>query len=277
LGTTPEVKTSISNLAWDRKNSPEIISMLGEMGIDGIEIAPTKIWEDLEHLKVQERKVFLELLANNGLRVSGIQSLSFGHPEFQIFDRSTWPKFIAHLRKIITLGGHLEADFAVFGSPKNRLKGRIGLEEANTVAIDFFSQLIPDLQECNIKLTLEPNAVEYGADYLTNYCDVVHLSEAINSPWIVPQIDTGCMWMSGENVENSFNYFRPAHVHLSNPNLEQLPGESDFLPFLNLMKSTNYEGWVVVEMLLKSGNDVEDIRATATWLLETLKIASKEA
>ena len=271
------MKTSISNLAWDKKNSLEVISMLGEMGIDGIEIAPTKIWEDLELLKVHESKEFLKMLASNGLRVSGIQSLSFGHPEFQIFDLSTWPKFIAHLRNIITLGGQLEANFAVFGSPKNRLRGRIGNEEAHAVAIDFFSQLIPHLEACDIKLTLEPNAVEYGADYLTNYCDVVYLSQAINSPWIVPQIDTGCMWMSGENIEDSFNFFHPAHVHLSIPNLEKLPGRRDFLPFLKLMKSTNYEGWVVVEMLLKSGNEIEDIRTTAKWLLETLKVANKDA
>jgi hypothetical protein len=43
------------------------------------------------------------------------------------------------------------------------------------------------------------------------------------------------------------------------------------------MKSTNYEGWVVVEMLLKSGNEIEDIRTTAKWLLETLKGANKDA
>jgi sugar phosphate isomerase/epimerase len=251
--------------------------MLGEMGIDGIEIAPTKIWEDLEQLKGCEKKEFLKLLDDNGLRVSGIQSLSFGHPEFQIFDLSTWPKFMAHLRNIITLGGELEVDFAVFGSPKNRLRGRIGKAEAHTIATDFFSQLIPHLKACDVKLTLEPNAVEYGADYLTSYRDVVFLSQAIDSPWIVPQIDTGCMWMSGENIEDSFNFFHPAHVHLSTPNLEQPPGHRDFLPFLELMKLTNYEGWVVVEMLLKSGNEIEDIRTTAKWLLKTLKVANKDA
>jgi len=60
-------------------------------------------------------------------------------------------------------------------------------------------------------------------------------------------------------------------VHLSCPNLEPLPGNRDFLPFIKLLKSENYNGWIVVEMLSQSGDEVEEIRRSLNWLLSSLK------
>ncbi len=39
------MKLAISNLAWDRGDDFEIAGLLRSMGINGVEIAPTKIWE----------------------------------------------------------------------------------------------------------------------------------------------------------------------------------------------------------------------------------------
>jgi D-psicose/D-tagatose/L-ribulose 3-epimerase len=240
-------------------------------GVQGIEIAPTLIWPDLENTQFSEVSEFARKVKGEGLSISGIQSLSFGRPELQVFDTSTWSTFRAHLKRMFEIGGQLNASVAVFGSPKNRVKGNLDALEANRKAVDFFGSLIPDLIESNIRLTLEPNAKAYGADFLTNYNQVVHLSEEIGSPWIIPQMDTGCMWMSGDSVEESFSFHQPGHIHLSVPNLEVLPGTQNFDRLLKLVNLSDYAGWIVIEMLVKSSNDVAITVKTAEWLVGELE------
>jgi D-psicose/D-tagatose/L-ribulose 3-epimerase len=260
------LKTSISNLAWTHKNTTELIPKLKTIGVQGIEIAPTLIWPDFENIQFSEVSEFAHKMKGEGISISGIQSLSFGRPELQLFDSSTWGTFREHLKKMFQIGGELDASVAVFGSPKNRVKGDLDELEANRKAVDFFGSLIPDLIENNIRLTLEPNAIAYGADFLTNYNQVVHLSEEIGSPWIIPQIDTGCMWMSGDNVEESFSFHQPGHIHLSLPNLEIFPAEIDFKPFLNRIIHSDYSGWIVIEMLNKSSDQIESVVSATSKL-----------
>lgn len=268
------MKTSISNLAWTNINTATIIPKLRVAGIQGLEIAPTLIWPDFKKNQLPEVSEFSKTIRDEGLSVSGIQSLSFGRPELQLFDTSTWPAFREHLKKMFEVGGHLNASVAVFGSPKNRIKGDINGIEANNIAIDFFASIIPDLVDNNIVLTLEPNAKAYGTDFLTNYTEVVLLSEEIGSPWIVPQIDTGCMWMSGDDIEKSFLFYRPGHVHLSLPNLEIFPGAENFEPLLKVIELSDYSGWIVIEMLNRSGDEVENVISAAEALHNQIRSIS---
>ena len=265
------MKTSISNLAWKHQSTTELLPKLKSIGIQGVEIAPTAIWPNFGDLEVSNVSEFSKVITDEGLSVSGIQSLSFGRPELQVFDTSTWPAFREHLKKMFEVGTKLNASVAVFGSPKNRLKGELSEFETSRLAVDFFGSLLPDLIENNIKLTLEPNATAYGADFLTNYEQVIGLSQEIGSPWIIPQIDTGCMWMSKDDVEESFSSHQPGHIHLSLPNLEVFPAEIDFRPFLNQVKHSDYSNWLVIEMLNKTG-DLENVLSAA----ETLHILIKE-
>ena len=48
-------------------------------------------------------------LQDNGLQVSGLQSLLYGKPDLQLLDRSTWPALLDHLRQVIGVAGALGA------------------------------------------------------------------------------------------------------------------------------------------------------------------------
>ncbi len=270
------MKTSVSNLAWTNQNTTELIPMLKANGIQGIEIAPTMIWPDFGKIQFSEVSEFAHMINDEGMSISGIQSLSFGRPELQVFDSSTWPRFREHLKKMFEVGGKLNASVAVFGSPKNRVKGNLNELEANRMAVDFFTSLIPDLIENNIRLTLEPNAKAYGADFLTNYKQAVNLSEEIGSPWIIPQIDTGCMWMSEDDVEASFSFHRPGHIHLSLPNLETFPSSVDFKPFLNMVVRSEYSNWVVIEMLNSGGDEITNVLSATATLQDLIRELKRE-
>jgi D-psicose/D-tagatose/L-ribulose 3-epimerase len=244
----------------------EVIPKLSNVGIEGIEIAPTAIWPDLDVLSDEDIFQFKAYLDSHNLVVSGVQSLLYGHPELQLFDQKCWEQLRRHLEKMIQIGGLLGADVAVFGSPKNRVKGGLDLNQAHELAQTFLSQLIPCLQANRIVLTLEPNSPDYGADYLTNYEEVIELSMRIDSINIKPQIDTGCLWMVGELPENAISQYVPHHIHLSVPNLKKVPGEFKFDEFMSRASLLNYDRWMVIEMLGTCDDPLITILDTLAWL-----------
>ena len=269
------MKLSISNLAWGLTPLEEITPQLKAAGIDGIEIAPTVLWPDLAKVSMEEVAAVRKFLEDEGLFVSGIQSLLFGHPEFQLFDSSCWEEMLEHLRMVIRIGGILGADVAVFGSPKNRVKGLMSTEIAYQQAKVFFSQLVEVLQENEIILTLEPNAPDYGGDFLVNYNEVLRLSKLIDSTYIAPQIDTGCLWMVNEDPLASFLDFTPHHIHLSTPHLGPVPGNYNFKNLLQAAKDRDFKGWFVIEMLQENPDNYSGVIQSAKWLVEQAKKVSK--
>ena len=261
------MKYSITNLAWGETPLDQVIPKLANIGLQGVEIAPTAIWPDLDNLRDQEVIDFKKYLEGHNLVVSGIQSLLYGHPELQLFDQNCWRDLRKHLEKVIRIGGLLEADVAVFGSPKNRVKGELDKNKADKLAIDFFNQLESCLKESNIVLTLEPNAPDYGADYLTTYEEVINLCRRIDSATIKPQIDTGCLWMNGEDPASEFAKFIPHHIHISAPNLKGVPGNMEFSTFFKLLKLSTYSGWVTIEVV---GTSRDHAIKSINWLRSEL-------
>jgi sugar phosphate isomerase/epimerase len=261
------MKFSISNLAWGNTPLEQVIPKLANAGLHGVEIAPTAIWPDLDQVSDQEVLDFKGYLEGHNLVVSGIQSLLYGHPELQLFDQACWGDLRKHLEKVIRIGALLEADVAVFGSPKNRVKGSLDVKQANELAKFFLTQFEPCLKENSIVLTLEPNAPEYGADYLTSYEEVVLLSEKIDSESIKPQIDTGCLWMIGSSPENAYELEKPHHIHLSVPNLGNVPGSYKFDQLMRKVHETNYRNWLVIEMLAAGSNPLSQVLSAISWLV----------
>ncbi|CAN2228725.1 IolE Sugar phosphate isomerases/epimerases [Candidatus Nanopelagicaceae bacterium] len=260
------MKYSISNLSWGNTPLDKVIPKLSIAGLQGVEIAPTAIWSDLNRLRDQEIIQFKKYLKKNNLVVSGIQSLLYGQPELQLFDQSRWGDLRRHLENMIRIGGLLGADVAVFGSPKNRQKGGLDLNRANDLANAFLIQLIPCLKENNVVLTLEPNAPEYGADYLTTYEDVINLCRSLNTENIQPQIDTGCLWMVGSSPENGYKLRKPHHIHLSVPKLKSVPGTYNFDALMQEVNNTSYANWLVIEMLATEGNPLSQVLQAISWL-----------
>ena len=262
-------RLSISNLAWTDAPIREIGPRIRSAGLDGVELAPTVIWPHAPYVPLDEVQEYARRWHDQGLAVSGVQSLLYGHPEFQIFDPDTWPAMREHLVRVFTLVRSLGAHIAVFGSPKNRIRAGLGAHEANVIAVDFFGSLIPALADCEVVLALEPNAPAYGADYLIDYAETVSLTDLIASPWVQPQVDTGCMAMVGDDPVQALYTRRPAHVHISTPNLQSPPGVVDHSAFSDALHGSRYTGWLVLEMLPVADNSVEGAIEAARWLSDT--------
>jgi len=262
-------RLSISNLAWPDAPVEDVAPRIKRAGLDGVELAPTAIWPTAPHVPSKEVRKYAQRWCDHGLAVSGIQSLLFGHPEFQLFDRGTWSGMRDHLIAMIRLASHLGTHIAVFGSPKNRARGQLGDTEANAICAEFITSLLPVLADCGVVLTLEPNAPAYGADYLTRYADTVALSDLIASPWIQPQVDTGCLSMVNDDPAQAIRTQTPAHVHISTPHLLPPPGPIDHFALKEGLATSRYSGWVVLEMLQSTPDPFEIAFQSAQWLTDT--------
>lgn len=256
----------MSSLAFGGQFDDGIASALLEEGICGIEIAPTAIWgsdgypTSLEVAEVRRR------WAEYGFHIPAIQSLLYGRDELALFDADTWPALSDHLMRMADIASHLGAAIMVFGSPRNRLKGDLDDDAAVSMARRFLSDLASKLKGSGLAMTLEPNPADYGADFMTTYDEVLAVVDAVDSPSIRPQIDTGCLHLSGDDPAASVARRTPAHVHISAPGLGLVPGEGvDHRDVADRLRSAGYEGWLTVEMLHDRIDGLGDVRRGAHW------------
>jgi D-psicose/D-tagatose/L-ribulose 3-epimerase len=268
-------KLSVSNIGFDNYKILDCAQKFRDMGIRGIEIAPTKIWGVIENSKFQKMRTLKRQLNDLGVEVSGIQSLFFGLPDLQILDRSFWPKIRRHMLLMFEVSQLLGSEILVFGSPKNRIRGELIQLVADQIATEFFQSLLIDLDSYDLRIALEPNAAEYGADYLTTYSEVVRLEQMIGSDRIGVQIDTGCLELAQINCVEAVYSRDPIHVHISAPKLvSPVTIRLNFEEINVALARIKFDGWTVLEMLEPSEVDSVSILDSAQWFANTFNHGS---
>lgn len=76
------LKLSISNISWDSKYDQEIYKYLFDNNIQGLEIAPTRVFPNNPYECVKEAHDFKEYLSKSyHLKISSMQSIWYGKTE----------------------------------------------------------------------------------------------------------------------------------------------------------------------------------------------------
>ncbi|MCB0359361.1 MAG: TIM barrel protein, partial [Bdellovibrionales bacterium] len=152
-------RVAISNLAWDLDEDPEIRQALHSLGVRGVEIAPSKIWEHPLAVSPDEVKQYREYWAEADIAIVSLQSLCFGRPDLQLFESETQRSaLLDHLVGMCELAVALGAEHLVYGSPKQRVRGDLRLADAESIAVDFFASLGERAESLGVIVCFEPNA-----------------------------------------------------------------------------------------------------------------------
>jgi len=263
------MKIAISNIAWDIKADNVIKKILNEYEIEGIEIAPTKIWTDPSNVNKSDILSYKSYWKQNGIKIVAMQSLLFGHPELTIFETSTKRKAaITYLEKIIHLASLLGVKAMVFGSPKNRIKGNLESKDVNEIANSFFSKVGDISKKYNIHFCIEANPKVYGTDFLNTTAEVVSFVRKLNHPYIKVHIDTGAMHINNENIDETITIADPFfHCHISEPNLLSVPQEVNHELVAKSLINLNYKKWVSIEMRqLENEYNIMQIKNTLEYV-----------
>lgn len=265
------MKLAISNIAWQASEELQVADLLREMGVEGVELAPTKQWpQPLAATDVQVGE-YRDLWARRGVRIVALQALLFGRTDLTIFESvATRKATFEYLSGMIRLAGKLGAAVLVFGSPKNRQAGALAPDAARAIAIPFFRDLAVVAADHQTMFCIEPNPTEYGCDFLTTSTAALDLIGAVNHQGLGLHLDAGGMNLAGEFptvVDRCLPWLR--HFHISEPHLEVIgAGDTDHRGYAETLARISYGGWTSIEMRAAATGNVRRVADALTYAVD---------
>lgn len=247
------MKLAVSNIAWPAEQDAAVGRVLADLGVTGIEVAPTKAFPDPLAATDADIDAYRRTWEDRGLPIVAAQALLFGRPELTIFESpETRQTTLDYLRHVVRVCGRLGAGALVFGSPRNRRVGTMPRAEAHGIAVDFFGRLAEAAHADGTAAVLEANPPAYGADWVTTAAEAVEVVRDVNHPGLRLHLDTGCMTLAGDPIRETFaagvDLLR--HFHASEPGLAPFgsSGRVDHAAFASELASRGYSQWVSLEM-----------------------------
>ncbi|MFN8041393.1 MAG: TIM barrel protein [Acidimicrobiales bacterium] len=268
------MRIAVSNLAWDPDLDDEVGALLVGLGVQGVELAPTKRWSDPTAVGSEAAAAERAAWEQRGLPVVALQSLLFGRPDLTVFgDGVSVSGLVDHLGRIARLGGWLGAGPLVFGSPKNRLRGDRPLEQAMEEASSVFAAAAESAAASGTCLCIEPNPPDYGCDFVTRAEEGAALVRRVDHPGFGLHLDTGSMTLAGDDLGPSVlagaDVLR--HFHASEPGLAPAgsTGQVDHGGAAEALRRSGYDGWVSIEMLVPGDDPLPVIERAVGFVVET--------
>ena len=251
------MRISISNIAWEKDEEPEIAELLPGLGVSALDIAHSKYFPEPSKAAGQDIRKVRRFWEERGISIYGMQSLLFGTKGLNVFgDKESQERLLTHLGHVCRIAEGLGAKRLVFGSPKNRDRTGLTDTEAEDIALHFFGRLGDIAQGHGVVITIEPNPVCYGTNWITTTKEARSFVEKLGNPGIAMQLDTGTVITNGEDLETIASVNDAAgHVHLSEPKLLPLslaPEEHDTV-FRKAIEIA--PGTVTIEMLTRGQGD----------------------
>ena len=247
------MKLSISNIAWPLKDEDAVLEYLRNRDFDAIEIAPSKIWGNLDNISAWDVEKYRDYIGGFGLGISSMHSLFYNTNGMKLFgndeERSALLCFFNRLSDIAEI---LEAPCMVFGSPKVRRCGRGSMKEAMESASDILRKAGDYAYSRGTKILIEPLAVG-DTNFINTHQEGLELSTAVKSKGFGLHLDAKAISSEGlqlnEIIEECGSRICHFHVNESglgsfnSPQLQhEVMGEA--------LKKIGYAGYASVEMKL---------------------------
>lgn len=223
------MKLAISNIAWPADRETEIATLMGELGVRAVELAPTKTWPKPLEAADGAVATYRKWWESRGIAIVAIQSVLFGRPDLVLFGPETKRRETSdYLKGMIALAGKLGARIVVFGSPKNRQRGPLSKAEADAIAIPFFRELGEYAAARSVCFCIEANAPQYACDFVVTSTEARALVEAVGSEGFGLHLDLACMQLAGEIARDEALRHAAVtrHFHVSAPELGRVEAKA---------------------------------------------------
>lgn len=240
------MKLSISNIAWDNKYDEQMYHYLKDNHISGIEIAPTRIFQErpYEHLEAAQ-KFSQNLQDNYNLTVSSIQSIWYGRAERLFGSEEERLSLLNYSKKAVCFAQALGCKNLVFGCPKNR---RLLEASDYDTALSFFYELGEYAAKKNTVLSMEANPTIYNTNFINTTEEAIKIIKHVSSPGFKLNLDLGTMIYNQEKLEVLFDHLDFInHIHISEPHLDLIQKRSIHGNLKNLLTG-RYEHYISAEI-----------------------------
>lgn len=257
------MKLSVSNIAWTKENDDKMYQFLADEGIQGLEIAPTRIFPELPYEKLADATTFAEGLKHKyGLVIPSMQSIWFGRSENIFASKEERDILLGYTKKAIDFAAAVGCRNLVFGCPRNRAYTDAA---ALNLAIPFFKELGDYAFEKGTVLSMEANPVIYNTNYCNTTQEALDLIKAVDSRGFMLNLDLGTMVYNEESiaiVHEAVDYIN--HVHISEPGLALIQKRSLHEELAEYLVSVSYDGFVSLE--IKTQENVQDVKDMVYYL-----------
>lgn len=246
------MRLAISNIAWPAGADAAAAPLLRKHGVEGVELALTKIWSEPLDVPAAEVRAYRGAWEKQGVRIAALQALLFGKPHLTLFSSDqARRRTLTYLTGMIERAGLLGARALVFGSPKNRQRQGLSLMEAAALAVPFFRELGRVARKHGVCFCIEPNPPAYGCDFVTTVAEGLELVDAVDEEGFGLHLDTAGMSLVGDppaaSIESAGERCR--HFHISQPFLAEVHGGTvAHSEFAQALRARDYQGWVSIEM-----------------------------
>jgi sugar phosphate isomerase/epimerase len=264
------MRLAVSNLAWGLAEQDSILPILSSLGVSGIEVAPTKIgaWESITSSMLAN---FRSYLGDNGLCISSLQAIFFGKPDAQLLANAEGFNIMCgHVDKLADIAAQLGAEVAVFGTPKNRLRGELANEAAFELATERFRKL-GDICQGRMKIGIEPVPAFYGSDFIQTAKEDLALVQAVNHSAIGLHLDTGCVFLASDSIDVAIHEgaSQLIHFHVAEPELATFTSpKANHLLASEALQAIKYDRWLSIEMK-ESANAIKAVAEAVEFVKNT--------
>ena len=263
------MKLSISNIAWVSENDENVYEKMLEYGYTGLEIAPTRFISENPYLNtniLQAKKIVENIKKNYGFVIPSMQSIWFGRKEKMFGTKEERKILIDYTKNAIDYANAINCNNLVFGNPKNRnIENKNDI--VNEIAYNFFSEIADYAKKKDVVVSIEPNPIIYGTNYINFTNEAFFLVKKINNPSFKVNIDLGTIIYNNEKIEiikENLNFVN--HVHISEPYLNKIENRKIHIDFSNMLKRNNYNKFISIEM-----KNLSDLNL----IFETLKMVKE--
>jgi sugar phosphate isomerase/epimerase len=247
------MRYAICNETFEGWEHSRVCRFVGELGYGGLEIAPFTLATRITDVPSDRRRKLRKEAEECGLKIIGLHWLLAKTEGMQITspDESVRRRTAEYLVELARCCRDLGGDLMVFGSPaQRRIPAGASKSQAMDYAADTFEGALPGIADCGVKLCLEPLAPS-EADFITTCAEGVELLDRVSHPNFVLHLDVKAMARDEAPIPDLIRRHasRTAHFHANDPN-KRGPGfgQVDFVPILQALKETDYQGWVSVEV-----------------------------
>lgn len=240
------LKLSISNLSWGQEYDHEMYQYLHDYGIQGLEIAPTRIFHENPYTYLEEAENFKRYLSDHyKLEISSIQSIWYGRTEMLFRSYEERRVLFDYTKAAIDFASTLDCHNLVFGCPRNRVTANKNDYE---VALEFFHALGEYAYQKNTVIALEANPVIYNTNFMNSTEECITMIKRVNSKGCMLNLDIGTVIYNRESLNVvAENIALINHIHISEPHLSVIRKRKLHGRLANILAG-QYLNYISIEM-----------------------------
>lgn len=253
------MKLSISNIAWEEKNDVQVYTWMKQYGFTGLEIAPTRIFQESPYEKLTQAKEWSKKLWEEyGFVISSMQSIWYGKNERLFGAAEERRTLLDYTKYAVDFAEAIGCRNLVFGCPRNRAVPDGGNAET---ADTFFKELGDYAGKHGTAIGMEANPPIYNTNYINDTLSALELIHRVDSQGFRLNLDVGTMIQNGEKAEELVGNVKLInHVHISEPGLKTIENRELHRELCRILKEEGYDGFISIEMGKKEDiSFIEDV------------------